>query len=326
MASNHRLRVLLIDDSALDQELIVRELRRAGYQVVCKRVETDAAMRLELHEKTWDVVLCDYSMPSYSPEHALTTQKSLAPKLPFIVISGVIDEEIAVRMIKAGANDFISKNKLQRLPLAIMRELRQAGKDMQHELDLQSNYEAVIAAWGKAMELRDHDTRGHTLRVTDLTMRLAKEIGFSGSMVNLQRGALLHDIGKIGIPDQVLLKPEPLSDDERRIIEKHPQLAYDMLKDIDFLKEAVWIPYCHHEKWDGSGYPRGLKRLDIPFEARIFAVVDVFDALTSQRPYRELWSRDVALGYLREQKARIFDPSVTDAFLHMMAGIRAKPI
>jgi PAS domain S-box-containing protein len=182
--------------------------------------------------------------------------------------------------------------------------------------ELSMAYDNTLEGWARALELRDKDTEGHTRRVTDMTLRLARELGVNESdMVNMYRGALLHDIGKMGVPDNIVLKPGPLTDEEWVIMRKHPQYAYDMLSPISYLRQALEIPYCHHEKWDGTGYPRGLKGEQIPQAARIFAVVDVWDALTSDRPYRKAWPEEKARQYIQEQAGKHFDPEVTRAFL-----------
>jgi HD-GYP domain-containing protein (c-di-GMP phosphodiesterase class II) len=134
--------------------------------------------------------------------------------------------------------------------------------------------------------------------------------------VHFRRGALLHDMGKLGIPDQILLKPGPLTDEEWVIMRKHPQYAYDMLSSIDYLRPALDIPYCHHEKWDGSGYPRGLKGEQIPIAARIFSIIDVWDALTSDRPYRPAWDRQRVIEYIENNSGMHFDPAIAKVFLH----------
>jgi len=137
-------------------------------------------------------------------------------------------------------------------------------------------------------------------------------------LILIKRGALLHDIGKMGIPDTILHKPEELTDEELQIMRKHPQLAYDMLEPIAYLRDALNIPYCHHEKWDGTGYPRGLAGTQIPLEARLFAIVDVWDAITTDRPYRKGWSRQKALNYIREQSGKYFDPKLVEMFMQEM--------
>lgn len=189
----------------------------------------------------------------------------------------------------------------------------------QSNVQLALAYEATLEGWSRALELRDQETEGHTRRVTELTMELAHRMEIAPEeMVHLRRGALLHDIGKMGIPDHILLKPEPLSPEERAIMETHPVLAYNLLKQIPFLEKAMDIPYCHHEKWDGSGYPRGLKGEEIPMAARIFAVVDVWDALTSDRPYRHAWEEEKVKEYIRTNSGKHFDPSVVQAFLELL--------
>jgi HD-GYP domain-containing protein (c-di-GMP phosphodiesterase class II) len=178
-------------------------------------------------------------------------------------------------------------------------------------------YDATIEGWVRALDMRDKETEGHTLRVADMMLDLAREMQISETdLVHVRRGALLHDIGKVGVPDGILLKPGPLTDEEWKIMRCHPQYAYDMLSPIAYLRPAIDIPYCHHEKWDGSGYPRGLKGEEIPLVARIFAIVDVWDALLSERPYRSAWSKKATLDYIRSQSGKHFDPKVVEAFIH----------
>ena len=186
-------------------------------------------------------------------------------------------------------------------------------------LDLSLAYETTLEGWSRALDLRDEETEGHTQRVTQITMRLAREMNMSAvELVHARRGALLHDIGKMGVPDRILNKPGPLTEEEWEIMRKHPLLALELLTPIEFLREAVDIPYCHHEKWDGSGYPRGLKGEQIPLAARIFAVADVWDALTSDRPYRKAWPKNKAFAYIREQSGLHFDPQVVTVFLKVV--------
>lgn len=186
-------------------------------------------------------------------------------------------------------------------------------------LQLLQAYDATIEGWAKALEYRDMETEGHSRRVVELTLKLARRLGVEDQqLAAIRRGALLHDIGKMAIPDSLLQKPGPLSDDEWKLMRRHPLFARQMLENIPFLHSAMDIPYCHHEKWDGSGYPQGLKGEEIPLAARIFAVVDVWDALINDRPYRKAWSQKKALEYLREQKGKHFDPKVVDAFLILL--------
>ncbi len=177
-------------------------------------------------------------------------------------------------------------------------------------------YDKTLEGWAKALELRDQETEGHTRRVTDLTLKLAKAYGIDGAeLENIRRGALLHDMGKVGVSDNILLKPGRLTDEEFEEIKKHPVYASEMLSEISFLKDAIDIPYCHHEKWDGSGYPRGLKGEEIPLAARLFCIADVWDAITSDRPYRKAMSFDKAVEIIVDGKGTHFEPKIVDLFL-----------
>ncbi len=189
-------------------------------------------------------------------------------------------------------------------------------------LQLSLAYDATIEGWSRALDLRDKETEGHTQRVTEMTLQLAREIkAFSEEeLVHPRRGALLHDIGKMGIPDGILLKPGPLTDAEWGIMRRHPVFAFDMLSPIAYLRPALDIPYCHHEKWDGTGYPRGLKGEQIPLAARLFAVVDVWDALKSDRPYRPRWAQTEVREYLQAHSGTHFDPQVVEVFLQSLTG------
>ncbi|NOT04350.1 MAG: PAS domain S-box protein [Anaerolineales bacterium] len=180
-------------------------------------------------------------------------------------------------------------------------------------------YDATIEGWSRAMDLRDRETEGHTQRVATLTVQLAQKMGISETdILHIRRGALLHDIGKIGVSDSILRKPDRLTPEEWKEMRLHPVYAYEMLALIPYLKPALDIPYCHHEKWDGSGYPRGLKKEEIPLVARLFAVADVYDAITSDRPYRKSWTKEHALQYIREQSGAHFDPQIVEKFLELI--------
>ncbi|OGL45040.1 MAG: hypothetical protein A2W05_08525 [Candidatus Schekmanbacteria bacterium RBG_16_38_10] len=183
-------------------------------------------------------------------------------------------------------------------------------------IELTMAHDTAIEGWSRAMDLRDKETEGHTQRVTQMTLRIAREMGIKEEeLVHIKRGALLHDIGKMGVPDNILLKPAPLTDEEWVMMKRHPKDAYDMLYPIEYLRPALDIPYCHHEKWDGTGYPRGLKGEEIPLTARIFAVVDVMDALHSDRPYRPAWSKETIFEHIRSLAGTHFDPKVVEVFL-----------
>jgi HD-GYP domain-containing protein (c-di-GMP phosphodiesterase class II) len=186
-------------------------------------------------------------------------------------------------------------------------------------LDLAIAYETTLEGWARTLELRDQETEGHSQRVMDLTLRLSRKLGFTEEAItHIQRGAVLHDIGKIGIPDSILLKKGPLTDDEWKVMKKHPEFAFNMLSTIPFLKKAAEIPLYHHEKWDGGGYPNGLKGEDIPIAARIFAIVDVWDALRSDRPYREAWTDEEAMREIKQGKGTHFDPVILQTFIDLI--------
>jgi putative nucleotidyltransferase with HDIG domain len=189
------------------------------------------------------------------------------------------------------------------------------------KMDLIEAYDTTLEGWARAVELRERKTGEHTRRVAEMAVRLAEKMDFDEEqMPHLRRGALLHDIGKIGIPDAILLKPGKLTDEEWKTMRKHPQYAYEMLWQIEFLRPAIEIPYCHHEKWNGSGYPRGLTGEGIPLEARIFAVVDVFDALTSDRPYRKAMPEEQVIEIIQRESGAHFDPQVVEAFMDLVNG------
>ena len=208
-------------------------------------------------------------------------------------------------------------------------EIQGVGNDVtkqkQAEMNMLHAYDKAIEGWVHALDLKDKETEGHSRRVTELTLLMAQKMGIEDSeLAHIRRGALLHDIGKMGIPDKILLKPGKLSDEEFAIVRKHPVYAYEMLSPIHFLHPALDIPYSHHEKWDGSGYPRKLIGEQIPLTARIFAVIDVYDALTSDRPYRDAWTREKTLEYIQDNAGSHFDPMIVDVFLKVIAEFDAK--
>ncbi|CAG0962593.1 Cyclic di-GMP phosphodiesterase response regulator RpfG [Anaerolineales bacterium] len=200
-------------------------------------------------------------------------------------------------------------------------------EELQHSnLELSLAYSTTIEGWSHALDLRDRETKGHTQRVTDMTLKLARMAGLSQTdLGHIKHGALLHDIGKMGIPDNILLKEHDLTGEEWEIMRRHPIYAYEMLSPIEYLRSALDIPYCHHEKWDGTGYPRGLSGEKIPLAARLFAVVDVWDALRSDRPYRQGWSEDKVVEYIQSQSGTHFDPYAVDLFSRLLHDIIRDP-
>jgi putative nucleotidyltransferase with HDIG domain len=190
---------------------------------------------------------------------------------------------------------------------------------LESEKQLRHAYDQTIDGWGRALELFDEETEGHSLRVTNLTMEIARRLHMDEEdLEHIRRGTLLHDIGKMGIADEILNKPGPLTDEERKVIQQHPWQTYRLLKNIPFLVKALEIPFCHHERWDGTGYPRKLMGEEIPLPARIFSIVDNWDALTSDRPYRKAWPRDKVIEHLRKESGRMFDPGLVELVIQVI--------
>jgi HD-GYP domain-containing protein (c-di-GMP phosphodiesterase class II) len=203
---------------------------------------------------------------------------------------------------------------------AIAIESSQLFENLQRSnQELMQAYDTTLEGWARALEIRDRETEGHTRRVTDMTLRLARFMGISeNELVNIHRGVLLHDIGKMGVRDDILKKTGPLTDGEWIEMRQHPVYAYNLLSPIAYLRGALDIPYCHHEHWDGSGYPRGLKGEQIPLSARIFSVIDIWDALLSDRPYRKAWPREKVMNYLKDVAGTILDATIVEIFFTML--------
>jgi PAS domain S-box-containing protein len=234
------------------------------------------------------------------------------------VVKGVI--ELFIRQPENLEQETISFLETIAQSAAIAMEGSQNFEQLQRSnQELIRAYDDTLLGWVNFLDLRDKETEGHTLRAQEITLRICSNLGFSTEeLQHIRRGALLHDIGKVGVPDAILNKPGPLTEDERKIMEKHPVFAYQMLYPITYLQPALDIPYCHHERWDGSGYPRGLKGKEIPLAARIFAIVDVFDALLSDRPYRKAWTLDAVLKHIRERAGSHFDPEIVEKCLDLL--------
>lgn len=321
--------VLIVDDEYIGRETLQAVLEGEGYELEMAESGLEA---IEKAKKLLpDVILLDVMMPGmtgFEVCQRIRNDPDIA-EIPIIILTALDDRESLLNALKAGADDFISKPfdryELRARLLGITRLnryqklLQERAKLQEANAQLLAAYEATIEGWSYAMDLRDQETEGHSRRVAELTVNLARALGVSdGEILHIRRGALLHDMGKIGIPDSILHKPASLTDYEWETMRKHPQLAYDMLGRIEYLHPALDIPYCHHEKWDGTGYPRKLKGEEIPLAARLFAIVDVWDALTSNRPYRPAWSEEKALTYIREQSGKHFDPQVVELFFKVI--------
>jgi putative nucleotidyltransferase with HDIG domain len=243
-----------------------------------------------------------------------------APLITQGQVKGVL--EIFHRLLLDPDDEWLSFLETLAGQAAIAIESTTLFEDLQRTNDeLSKAYDSTIEGWSHALDLRDKETEGHTQRVTALTVELARTFGLGErELVYIRWGALLHDIGKMGIPDRILLKEGSLTDDEWDVMRQHPTYAHEMLRPIQYLRPTLDIPYCHHEKWDGTGYPRGLKGEEIPLGARIFSVVDVWDALTSDRPYRSAWSPEKTLAHIRDGAGSHFDPQVVDVFIKLING------
>jgi Response regulator containing a CheY-like receiver domain and an HD-GYP domain len=321
--------VLIVDDEYIGRETLQSVLEGEGYEL---EMAENGLQAIEKAKKLLpDVILLDVMMPGmtgFEVCQRIRNDPQIA-EIPIIILTALDDRESLLNALKAGADDFISKPfdryELRARLMGITRLnryqklIQERAKLREANTQLLSAYEATIEGWSHALDLRDRETEGHSRRVTQLTIRLAQALGISDDeIMHIRRGALLHDMGKIGIPDSILHKPDKLTDEEWTIMRKHPQLAYEMLYPIEYLRPALEIPLTHHEKWDGTGYPRGLKGKEIPIVARLFAVVDVWDALTSDRPYRPAWSQEEALTYIREQSGKHFDPQAVDLFFKVV--------
>jgi len=225
--------------------------------------------------------------------------------------------------LETTAHLFFDKTRQQKEFQASSRDITERKHSQealqQAHSDLQQAYDKTIEGWVLALDLRDRETEGHTQRVTEMTLKLARILNCTDDeLVHIRRGALLHDMGKMGIPDEILQKPGPLTDDEWVVMRRHPQYAYQMLSPINYLSQALIIPYYHHERWDGSGYPHKLKGPDIPLHARFFSVVDVWDALASDRPYRKGMPQKEIVEYLQKEAGRLFDPDIVKVFISLI--------
>lgn len=327
--SNNNSIILIVDDEPAGRHTLESILEGQDYELVMAENGPEA---IEKAQKILpDVILLDVMMPGmdgFEVCRHLRNDPHLA-EVPIIILTALDDRKSLLHGLEAGADDYLTKPydryELRARLLGITRLNRyrklldeRANIETAHE-QLLSAYDATIEGWSRAMDLRDKETEGHTLRVTDLSVKLARNMGINeGELLFIRRGALLHDIGKLGVPDAILHKTSSLNDDEWKVMRQHPQFAYDMLYPIEYLRPALDIPYCHHEKFDGTGYPRGLKGEQIPLAARIFAIVDVWDALTSDRPYRPAWEKQKAMDFINEQSGKHFDPKVVEAFNKMM--------
>lgn len=319
-------KILIIDDEPIVRLTLDGLLRQNNVQLLFAENGTKG-LAMAQHFMP-DAILLDLMMPDmdgFEVCRRIRSNEELA-EVPVIMITALDNREARLTGLEAGADDFLTKPfDSMEIQIRIKNILRmnrfrqiidQRDRLAKINSELLTAYDKTIEGWSLALDLRDHETEGHTLRVTETTVEMARLVGVEeNELVNIRRGALLHDIGKLGIPDSILLKPGSLSEEEWNVMRLHPVYAYEWLSEIEYLKGAIEIPYCHHERWNGNGYPRHLRGEEIPLSARIFAIVDVWDALRSERPYRKAMSDDEVIAYLASKREIDFDPALVDLFL-----------
>jgi putative two-component system response regulator len=321
--------ILIVDDEPTARQTVESILENQGYQI--EMAENGMQAISQALAVLPDVILLDVMMPGMNGFDVCRRirQEPLLAEIPIIMVTALDDKQSLLSGLEAGADDYITKPydryELRARLLGITRLnryrklLEERANIEQAHTQLLAAYDATIEGWSRAMDLRDKETEGHTQRVTELTLKLCNMIGMNQEdLIQVRRGALLHDIGKLGVPDAILNKNGALTWEEWEIMKKHTEYAYDMISPIEYLRPALDIPYCHHEKWDGSGYPRGLKEENIPLVARLFSVVDVWDALTSDRPYRAAWDREKTLEHIKAESGKHFDPKAVELFCKML--------
>ncbi len=313
------VRILIVDDDSLVRETYASILTEEGYEVQCAE-SSESALKL-IQQYSFDVMLCDMFMPDENGLILLAKVQVCVPLMPVIMVTGYGSVEMARSALQNGASDFITKPcKYDDLPIVVERNLTRSSLQRRNAIRyrqaLQSSNETVLDALLTALNTRDTETEGHSERVTAYTIEMAERMGLDqAEMYHIERGALLHDIGKIGIPDRILLKPDKLTTAERAEMRLHPVIGYEMCMPVEALHGASQIVLYHHETWGGSGYPNGLKGENIPLGARIFAVADALDAMTSDRPYRLALGFEEARSEILRCNRTQFDPGVVDVFL-----------
>jgi putative nucleotidyltransferase with HDIG domain len=330
--------VLVVDDEPAACKLLSVFLSEAAFEFNTA-LSGDAALEVLRREQV-DAVISDLKMPGISGMELLAEVRRLYPHLAFLVVTGVDDIRVGIQAMKLGADDYLVKPFQEELVIASLRRAlhqKQLEAEVQHYRQhleemvaertqqlraaleqVETSYEHTLAALGAALDLRDGETAGHSLRVCRYSLEIAGAMGLSDSELRgLAMGAYLHDIGKLATPDGILRKPGSLTPEEWKLMQKHVQTGYDLVKQIPFLAAAAEIILNHHERMDGSGYPRGLKAEQIPLAARIFAVADSLDAMTSDRPYRRAMPFEAARDEIRRKSGSLFDPQVSKTFLQI---------
>lgn len=336
MNTEHYLtKILIVDDEPNVRSVLTRHLANEKVACVSSHSAFDALNKIK--SERFSLVISDVMMPGMSGVELLRFIKKQDAETAVIMITGLMDINTAVDSLRMGACDFITKpfdlptirravdRALERRQLLVQNryyqaELENKVRERTFELnealhEVEESYKITLEALVTALDAREHETQAHSQRVRDYTLTLAEQLGLNhDDLIQVGRGALLHDVGKIGVPDSILLKPGKLTSEEWVEMKKHPRIGYDILRNIKFLSPAADIVLCHQERWDGKGYPTGLGGRDIPPGARVFAVVDTLDAMTSDRPYRKAMSFEVAFNEIRQCAGTQFDPQAVDAF------------
>jgi response regulator RpfG family c-di-GMP phosphodiesterase len=338
LAHSLTLRVLIVDDEASVRKVMAAVLAQLGIPCETAACGEEALRVLETHRI--DAVISDLQMPGMSGMELLAKVRQSYPQLVFLVVTGVDDIRVGIQAMRQGADDYLVKPLqvdanivLASLTRALhVKRLEQEVENYRHHLEeivaeqtqqlrealrqIERSYDHTLEVLGAAIDLRDSPTAGHSRRVFLYSIEIAKAMGgLENQMRNIAMGAWLHDIGKLAIPDAILLKPGPLTDEERENMQRHAQIGYDLVKGIPFLADAAEIIFAHHERCDGSGYPRGLKTEETPVGARIFAVADTFDAMTSDRPYRRALPLKTSREAIERGAGKQYDSQVARIFL-----------
>jgi putative nucleotidyltransferase with HDIG domain len=336
-------RILVVDDEEPIREVVCSMLENAAYR--CEQAASGVeALALLRKDSDFQLILTDLMMPELDGVGLLEIVKVQFKELPVVMVTAVHDISVALAAIRNGAYDYLLKPFEREQLLAVVRRALEAHrlrvenrlyqsnlealvdqrtKELRETIaELERSYDVTLEALGDALDLKDAETEGHSRRVTAFTIHIARAMGVDAQMMRvLARGAFLHDIGKMAIPDAILRKPERLTQDEKSIMKEHSYFGYKMLKKIPFLADAADIVYAHQEHYDGSGYPRGLKGNEIPLGARIFAVADTLDAITSDRPYRPARGVQAARDEIAAWSGRQFDPLIVGVFLSIPAEV-----
>jgi putative two-component system response regulator len=318
-------RILIVDDDCLARESLAGLLHSQGYDLAFAS-NGRQALELAINIRP-DLILLDVMMPDLNG-FTICRELRQTPELAevaILLLSALDDSDSRLQGLEAGADDMIAKPfdrvelRARIRTIARLNRFRRLFDERERfQRELSQAYDATLEGWARALELRDKETEGHCQRVTALTTQLAQAMGIGGDeLIHIRRGALLHDIGKLGVPDSILLKPGPLTDQEWAVMRLHPIYACQMLAPITYLRPALTIPRYHHERWDGNGYPEGLQGENIPLAARMFAVVDAWDAMRFDRPYRKAMHEADIIACLQNLAGIQFDPYVVEVFVQL---------